>query len=119
MAYAPLLEEPVVVHTRPAIEMDDEQFFQFCQLNRDLQIERSAEGDILIMTPEGGSSGIGSGRLTAPLGVWAEREGTGEAFGSPTGFKRPNGATRPPKGAWGGTDRLGAFAGKDWHRCRA
>ena len=42
MAQGSLLEQPVVVHTRPAIDMDDEQFFQFCQVNRDLQIERSA-----------------------------------------------------------------------------
>ena len=49
MAHALLLDQPVLIHTRPAIEMDDEQFFQFCQLNRDLRIERSAEGDIIIM----------------------------------------------------------------------
>ena len=36
-------QEPLVVHTRPVIDMDDEQFFQFCQLNRDLRIERTAE----------------------------------------------------------------------------
>jgi hypothetical protein len=47
MAHASLLEQPVVVHTRPAIDMDDEQFFQFCRVNGDLQIERTAEGDIL------------------------------------------------------------------------
>jgi hypothetical protein len=25
----------VVLHTRPALEMNEEQFFEFCQLNRD------------------------------------------------------------------------------------
>jgi Uma2 family endonuclease len=50
-------QEPLIVHTRPVIEMDEEQFFQFCQLNRDLRIERSAEGDIIILAPEGGSTG--------------------------------------------------------------
>src|SRR5436190_8436496 len=93
-------QEPLVVHTRPVIEMDEEQFFQFCQLNRDLQIERTAEGDILIMTPEGGSSGVGSGRLTATFVVWAERDGTGEVFGSSTGFILPNRAVRSPDVAW-------------------
>jgi hypothetical protein len=29
--------DPLVVHTLPALEMDDEQFFQFCQINRDLR----------------------------------------------------------------------------------
>src|SRR6266436_5141643 len=64
--HASLIEqEPLVVHTRPVIDMDEEQFFQFCQLNRDLQIERTAEGDIIIRPPEGGSSGVGSSKLNA------------------------------------------------------
>ena len=116
MAYAPLLEEPVVVHTRPAIEMDDEQFFQFCQLNRDLQIERSAEGDILIMTPEGGSSGRGSTRIVALFDRWAERDGSGEVFGSSTGFILPNGATRSPDVSWVSNGRLEALTDKEWHQ---
>ena len=58
-------QEPLVVHTRPVIDMDEEQFFQFCQLNRDLLIERTAEGDIIIRAPEGGSSGRGSSTLNA------------------------------------------------------
>src|SRR2546423_12522470 len=106
MAYAPLLEEPVVVHTRPAIELDEEQFFQFCQLNNELQIERTADGDILIMAPEGGSSGAGSSKLNANFVVWAERDGTGQVFGSSTGFILPNGAVRSPDIAWVRNERL-------------
>jgi hypothetical protein len=45
MASAWMLEQPVMVHTRPAIELDDEEFFQFCRVNRDLHMERSADGD--------------------------------------------------------------------------
>ena len=45
---------PVVLHTRPALEMDEEQFFEFCQLNRDWRIERSVEGDLEITPPTGG-----------------------------------------------------------------
>src|SRR6266480_3820589 len=55
--YASLVEqEPLVVHTRPVLNMDDDQFFRFCRINRDLQLERTAEGDIIIMAPEAGSS---------------------------------------------------------------
>src|SRR5207247_6986138 len=89
-------QEPLIVHTRPVIDLDEEQFFQFCQLNRDLRIERTAEGDIIIMAPEGGSSGLGSSKLTMTFSVWAERDGTGQVFGSSTGFTLPNGATRSP-----------------------
>ena len=56
--------ERLVVHTGPAIQMDDEQLFQFCVINRDLQIERDADGDVIIMAPEGGSSGRGSNKLS-------------------------------------------------------
>src|SRR5947199_7673705 len=100
MAHLSLLEQPVLVHIRPVIEMDDEQFFRFWQLNRDLQMERTAEGDITIMAPEAGSSGSGSGKLTMTFGNWAERDARGRIFSSSTGFKLPNGAIRSPDVAW-------------------
>ena len=116
MAQGSLLEQPVVVHTRPAIDMDDEQFFQFCQVNRDLQIERTAEGDIIIMAPEAGSSGRGSSKLNAVFVQWAERDGTGQVFGSSTGFTLPNGATRSPDVAWVRNDRLDALTEEEWQK---
>ena len=117
MAQGSLLEQPVVVHTRPAIDMDDEQFFQFCQVNRDLQIERTAEGDIIIMAPEAGSSGLGSGKLTMTFGIWAAANGTGQIFGSSTGFILPNGATRSPDVAWVRRFRWDVLDEEDKERC--
>ena len=113
MANSALLleQEPVIVHTRPVLDMDDEQFFQFCQLNRDLQIERTAEGDIVIMPPEGGR---GSSKLMRLFGTWAERDGSGQVFGSSTGFKLPNGATRSPDVAWVRNERLNALPDQAW-----
>ena len=46
-------DPPVVLHTRPALEMNEEQFFEFCRTNRDWRIERSAEGDLEVMLPTG------------------------------------------------------------------
>src|SRR5438105_3142625 len=118
MAHASLLreQEPLIVHTRPAIDMDDEQFFQFCQLNRDLQIERTAEGDIIIMAPEAGSSGLGGSELLLSIGSWAKRDGTGQLFGPSTGFNLPNGATRSPDVAWVRNERVDALTDKEWQR---
>ncbi len=109
-------QEPLVVHTRPVLDMDDEQFFRFCQINRDLQIERTAEGDIIIMAPEAGSSGLGSSELTLAFGNWARRDGTGRVFGSSTGFKLPNGATRSPEVAWVRNDRIEALTDEQWQK---
>ncbi|HBY78495.1 MAG TPA: hypothetical protein DEG47_16155, partial [Cyanobacteria bacterium UBA11148] len=34
-------KSPLVLHLSPVINLTDEQFFEFCQLNPDLRIERS------------------------------------------------------------------------------
>src|SRR5438105_220609 len=53
MMASPVLVEyaPLVVHLWPAIDMTDEQFFHFCRINRDLRIERTADGDLVIAPP--------------------------------------------------------------------
>jgi len=100
---------PLVLHLRPAIEMTREQLFQFCQLNRDLRIERTAEGDLVIMPPTGGETGARNAKLIAQVIRWAEQDGSGVVFDSSTGFDLPNGATRSPDVAWVKRSRLAAL----------
>jgi Uma2 family endonuclease len=99
-------QAPLIIHLRPVIELTDDQFFEFCQINRDLRIERTAEGDLLIMPPEGGETGHRSILLGMFLTQWALQDGTGVTFGSSTGFNLPNGATRAPDAAWVRRSRL-------------
>jgi Uma2 family endonuclease len=40
---------PLVLKMRPAIEMTDELFAEFCQIDSDLRIELTAEGELVIM----------------------------------------------------------------------
>jgi len=84
----------------------EDEFFQFCQANRELRIERSAQGEIIVMSPAGGYSGYQSGVAFRQLALWAERDGTGVAFDSSTGFLLPNGAMRAPDAAWVELSRL-------------
>ena len=46
----------VVLKLAPLVRLDDDQLFAFCQLNRDLRIERDAEGVLVLMAPVGGAS---------------------------------------------------------------
>jgi Uma2 family endonuclease len=87
--------------------MTAEEFFAFCQQNRDLRIERTANGEIVIMPPAGGETGSRNAKLAVLLGVWAMQDGRGVAFDSSTGFDLPNGATRSPDAAWVLRERLG------------
>lgn len=91
---------PLALRLRPALALSEEQFFQLCQINRDLRIERSAEGELLIMPPAGSETGQRNMRIAVRLGSWAERDGTGLAFDSSPGFTLPNGAVRSPDASW-------------------
>ena len=99
-------QEPLLVHTTPGLEMDDHDFFRFCQANRDLRIERNAKGDLIIMAPVSGGSSRANAELTADFIIWARRDGTGSVFDSSGGFVLPNGATRSPDVAWVRNGRL-------------
>ncbi|MBO1347005.1 MAG: Uma2 family endonuclease [Hormoscilla sp. GUM202] len=80
--------------------MTADQFFDFCQLNRDYRIERTASGEIIIMSPTGSETGNRNVKLIQQLANWTDRDGTGIAFDSSTGFILPNGATKSSDAAW-------------------
>ena len=73
---------PVVLHTRPALEMNEEQFFEFCQLNRDWRIESTAEGNLEIMPPTGGETSYRNAEPTAQVQLWSRQDATRVAFDS-------------------------------------
>src|SRR5438445_6131863 len=91
---------PLMVQTSPVIELDDESLFRFCQINSELRIERTADGKLIIMPPEGGSSGLGNAELLYYFADWAKRDGTGRVFGSSAGFILSNKAMRAPDVSW-------------------
>ncbi|MEL6881134.1 MAG: Uma2 family endonuclease [Cyanobacteria bacterium J06607_10] len=84
----------------PRMTMTAEQFYEFCAVNPELRIERTAEGEVIVMPPAFSDTGNRNFNIAVALGVWAEKEGTGEGFDSSTGFTLPNGATRSPDAAW-------------------
>lgn len=80
--------------------VNDDEFFEFCMRHKDLRIERTSEGDLLIMTPTGGTTGRRNANLNMNVGIWAEKDGTGVVFDSSTNFKLPNGSVRSPDVSW-------------------
>lgn len=84
----------------PEKGMSDKEFFEFCQLNRELKIERNSAGEIIIMSPTGTKMGGWNSEFTTELGIWNRKNKLGKTFDSSTGFKLPNGATYGPDAAW-------------------
>jgi len=71
-----MFSSPLVLQIPPSMQMTDEQFFEFCQVNRDLRIERNQLGEISIMPPTGSESGNREFSILGQLWVWTEQDGT-------------------------------------------
>jgi Uma2 family endonuclease len=91
---------PMTVNFPLVAPMSTEQFYEFCLANRDLRIERTATGEVIIMPPAFSDTGNRNLKIAQQVANWAEQDGTGEAFDSSAGFTLPNGATRSPDVAW-------------------
>jgi Uma2 family endonuclease len=91
---------PMVLQMQPDVMMTDDQFFDFCQLNRDFRIERNVFGDLLIMSPTGSETDERNFDLIGQLWIWTKQNGTGVGFASSGGFTLPNGAIKSPDAAW-------------------
>src|SRR5215467_7496978 len=93
--------QPLILHMGPVLQrMSDREFFEFCHLNKDLRLERTAEGDLIVTPPTGGETGRRNFTLTGLFKDWIENDGSGVGFDSSTGFALPNGAKRSPDLAW-------------------
>ncbi len=82
------------------LRITDEQFWQLCHQHQDLQFERTAEGELIIMPPTGGLTSNRNSDINFQLRLWNRNSKLGKVFDSSGGFKLPNGADRSPDAAW-------------------
>ncbi len=101
---------PLTVNFPTLKSISVEEFYEFCLANRDLRIERTASGEVIIMSPAFSDTGNRNIKIAQQLGNWAEEDGTGEAFDSSAGFTLPNGATRSPDASWIKLERWNALS---------
>ncbi|RMG15383.1 MAG: Uma2 family endonuclease [Cyanobacteria bacterium J055] len=91
------------------LDLTDEQFWQLCCDNSDLQFERTSHGEIVIMSPTGGTTSERNTDLTYQLQAWNRRYKLGKVFDSNSCFKLPNGADRAPNASWVKKERWDAL----------
>ena len=107
-----MFSSPLVLTLPPSIQLSDDQFFELCEINRSLCLERHPKtGDIWIMTPAGGETGNRNLSLSAQLYNWTKQDGTGIGFDSSTGFLIEGASREPmsPDAAWIRLDRWNAL----------
>ncbi|HEX7185523.1 MAG TPA: Uma2 family endonuclease [Thermoanaerobaculia bacterium] len=98
--------EPVRLRLKPAVCLSDDQLQALCELNSELRIERTSEGDLEIMSPAGPGSAERGSEINFQLRQWVKVDGTGTVFDSSAGFLLTNGAMRAPDTSWVRWSRL-------------
>lgn len=92
------------------LQVSRAEFAAIALANRDLRLERTAEGRLIVNPPTGSESSRRNISITAQLWNWAEaNESLGVAFESSGGFELPSGATRSADAAWVSQDRWDAL----------
>lgn len=97
-------------------ENSEEVLFEFFTANKDLRMELTSTGDLIIMSPSGGETGISNLELAGNFWTWMTKDGTGRGFDSSTMFALPNGAKRSPDLAWVRRERWNALTREERKR---
>lgn len=92
--------------------LSKEQFKRIAMLYPELQMERDQNGNINLMAPIKGGSGIRENKLNRRIGNWCEKHAGGETFSPSTGFDLPDGATKSPDAAWVSQEKMDSLTGE-------
>ena len=90
---------PTVFDFSP-MNLTDEQFESLARNHPDLNLELSAEGELIIVAPTLPYTGEKNADLIFEVELWARNDKTGVVFDSSSLFTFPNGAKRSPDVSW-------------------
>jgi len=80
--------------------LTDDELFALCTSNKMLRIERTKDGEIMLLHPTGGESSRRNSRLNYFVERWNETKQRGVVFDSNGGFRLSTGAVRAPDTAF-------------------
>ena len=94
------LDNMVVLHGPQLTRLTDEEFYDLCQHNPALRLERNADHELIAMPPAGTESSRKSSEVIFQLMLWNHRTQLGYVFESSAGFTLPDGSVRSPDASW-------------------
>ena len=97
---------PARLALNPELRMSDDEYYEFCMANPDVRLERTSQGEIVVMPPAGAESDYRNAEIIGQLRDWAKRDARGKPFGPTVEFILPTGAALSPDAAWVSNDRL-------------
>lgn len=73
--------------TLPAsLKLTHKAFLDLVAVNPDLQLERTSDGELVIMPPTGGETGERNDEISFQLRAWNKQANLGKTFNAATGF---------------------------------
>ena len=101
----------------PTIRRDDcltdDEFYEFCQANPTLRIEREADGQIIFEMPTNTKTGLRNADLIIEIGLWNRKAKLGLVADSSAGFTLLDTSVREPDVAWISHERWDALSDTD------
>lgn len=91
---------PLIIPESVKLTVTHEQFIELAIANSELNLERAATGELIVMPPTGSETGQKNSDINGQLWLWNRQTKLGKTFDSSTGFHLPNGADRSPDAAW-------------------
>jgi Uma2 family endonuclease len=102
------LTEPTTITQAPTLlnitdlnlHVTVDEFERLCELNPELRLELTKDGELIAMPPAGYESSGKNADLTTDVSIWNRQTGLGRVFDSSGGFVLPNGALKSPDVTW-------------------
>ena len=92
---------PLYIPNDLTLKVSREDFVKLAAANRDLRLERTAQGELIVNPPTGWETGERNMGISGELYLWWRNAGKpGKIFDSSTVFSLPNGADRSPDASW-------------------
>jgi Uma2 family endonuclease len=102
------IDLPIRIRTERGLT--DDELLEFSRANHPAQVERDANGELIVMSPNFTQGGAIEGDVYAELRYWARDDGRGKTFGPNSGFKLPDTSVRAPDASWVRLERWNALS---------
>jgi len=112
----PELDSPATLVLDRKNRLSDDEYFDFCMANPDVRIERTAEGEIVIVPAAGGESDYRNTDVTSQLRQWSKMDRRGRAFGCSVQFILPDGSSLSPDAIWVSNEHIATLTKEQLRR---